>query len=51
MATEGMTGKFRKGTSQFMRQGHTTNAANGQDINASVFGQQADPPKDLKGGS
>lgn len=44
-------GNFKKGTNQFMRMGHTTNAANGQDINADVFGQQADPPKDLKGGS
>ena len=41
-------GNFRKGTNQFMRQGHTTSAANGQNINADAKGQMGEAAKELK---
>lgn len=41
-------GNFKKGTNQFMRQGHTTNSAYGQDINATAKGQAGEAAKEVK---
>lgn len=41
-------GNFRKSTNQFMRQGHTTSVAYGNDINADAKGQAGAPAKEVK---
>lgn len=42
------TGNFKKGTNQFMRMGHTTSKANGQDYMADARGEQGAPAKEIK---
>ena len=44
----GAEGSFKKGTNILVRQGQTTSAANGQDVDASTKGSQAQQAKDLK---
>lgn len=41
-------GNFKKGTNQFMRQGHTTNSAYGQNINSTAGGQAGEAAKEVK---
>lgn len=41
-------GNFKKGTNQFMRMGHTTSSANGQDYLNDARGQQGQPAKEIK---
>lgn len=41
-------GSVKKGTNQFMRQGHTVSSANGQDYNGQARGQQGEPAKEVK---
>ncbi len=45
MAAEG---NVKKGTSQFMRQGHTTVDAYGANISADAKGAAGAPPKEVK---
>jgi hypothetical protein len=41
-------GNFKKGTNQFMRMGHTTSDANGQNINVVAAGSQGQAAKEVK---
>jgi len=44
----GAEGSFKKGTNIVVRQGHTTNGANGQDVGVTAKGSQGQDAKDLK---
>jgi hypothetical protein len=41
-------GNFKKGTNQFMRMGHTTSRANGNEIGIDAIGPQAEAAKEVK---
>lgn len=41
-------GNFKKGTNQFMRMGHTTSAAYGNNVNSSASGQAGEAAKEVK---
>ncbi len=41
-------GNFKKGTNQFMRQGHTTVDAYGQNHLSQAHGKAGEAPKDVK---
>lgn len=41
-------GNFKKGTNQFMRQGHTTADVYGSNINAEPIGKANQAPKEVK---
>jgi hypothetical protein len=44
----GAEGSFKKGTNIVVRQGQTTSAANGQDVDVQAKGSEGQQAKDLK---